>query len=47
MVHAAGGRVEAWVDVLEAGEVAAYDDQVQVALVLLVVGRDRVRRPGR
>ena len=42
MVHAAGGHVEAWVDVLEAGQVPAYDDQVQVALVLLVVRRDGV-----
>ena len=29
-------------DVLEAGQVPAYDDQVQVALVLLVVRRDGV-----
>ena len=28
-------------DVLETGQVPAYDDQVQVALVLLVVRRDR------
>ena len=37
-----GRRVEGRVHVLEAGEVAADDDQVQVALVRLVVRRDRL-----